>query len=75
MADLEGGCRLPIGALGTPHADGRLDLLGAVAQPDGRRCVVDRWSGSIAQAEAVADALAERLRSAGAAELMAVARA
>lgn len=75
MADLEGGCRLPVGALGTPRADGRLDLLGAVAQPDGRRVLVDRLDGSLAAPEALGDALAARLRAAGAAELMAVARA
>jgi hydroxymethylbilane synthase len=73
MANLEGGCRLPIGALGTPCADGQLRLLGAVAEPDGRRTVLDRASGSLADPEALADALSERLRAAGAAELMAVA--
>ena len=36
--------------------------------------MIDRLGGSIAQAEALADALAERLRGAGAAELMAVAQ-
>jgi hydroxymethylbilane synthase len=72
MSDLDGGCRLPVGALGTPRADGRLELLGAVAQPDGRRALLDRMEGSLSNPEQVADALAERLRAAGAAELMAV---
>jgi hydroxymethylbilane synthase len=75
MANLEGGCRLPIGALGTPHLDGRLELLGAVAQPDGRRCLIDRVTGQLAAAEALADALTNRLRSAGAGELVSVMRA
>ncbi|HEY3062915.1 MAG TPA: hydroxymethylbilane synthase [Chloroflexota bacterium] len=75
MANLEGGCRLPVGALGTPHADGQLSLLGAVAEPDGRRSIVDHLDGLLSAPEVLADALTERLRAAGAAELMAVARA
>jgi hydroxymethylbilane synthase len=74
MADLGGGCSLPLGALGTPLAHGRLDLLGAVAQPDGRRAVIDRLEGPISSPESLADQLAERLRAAGAAELLAVSR-
>ena len=35
MVDLDGGCRLPIGALGTPRPDGGLHLLGGVAAEDG----------------------------------------
>jgi hydroxymethylbilane synthase len=75
MANLEGGCRLPVGALGTPRANGQLQLLGAVAEPDGHRCLIDRLDGSLVAAEALADALTARLRTAGASELMAVARA
>ncbi len=75
MANLEGGCRLPVGALATPHADGALELIGGVAQPDGRRVLIDRASGTLANPEQLADALSERLASAGAAELMAVAQA
>jgi hydroxymethylbilane synthase len=75
MANLEGGCRLPVGALGTPQLNGHLQLLGAIAEPDGRRCLIERLTGSLAAAESLADALAERLRAAGASELMAVARA
>jgi hydroxymethylbilane synthase len=75
MAELEGGCRLPIGALGIPHADGRLELLGGVARPDGQEAIVDRAEGALAHPEHVADVLVKRLRAAGAAELMAVAHA
>ncbi len=74
MANLDGGCRLPVGALGTPRADGRLELLGAVAQSDGRRALLDRLEGALSNPELVADLLSERLRAAGAAELMAVGR-
>ena len=38
LAVLEGGCRLPIGALGLPY-DGGLRLRGLVASPDGSRIV------------------------------------
>jgi hydroxymethylbilane synthase len=75
MLDLDGGCRLPVGALGVPHADGSLDLLGGVAQPDGRRAVIDRLVGWLSAPESLADQLAEQLRAAGASELMAGARA
>jgi hydroxymethylbilane synthase len=70
MAQLEGGCRLPVGALGTPSADGNLELLGGVAHPDGRRVLLDRHIGLLSSPEQLADTLAERLRTAGAAELM-----
>jgi hydroxymethylbilane synthase len=71
MAELEGGCRLPVGALGTPRADGRLDLFGAVSEPDGRRALRDRLEGGLANPEQLADALAQRLRSLGATQLLA----
>ncbi|MDQ3810771.1 MAG: hydroxymethylbilane synthase [Chloroflexota bacterium] len=75
MANLEGGCRLPVGALGTPHADGRLELVGGVAEPHGRDAVIDRMEGSLFEPETLADALAARLRAAGATELIAVGEA
>jgi hydroxymethylbilane synthase len=69
MARLEGGCRLPIGALATPAAD-RLVLLAAIADPDGRRVLRDRASGPLAAPEALADQVADRLLAAGAADLL-----
>src|SRR5207302_10533924 len=35
MVSLDGGCRLPAGALGTPQPDGGLTLLGGLALADG----------------------------------------
>jgi hydroxymethylbilane synthase len=35
MLNLDGGCRLPVGALGRPRADGVLHLLGGLAREDG----------------------------------------
>jgi hydroxymethylbilane synthase len=69
MARLEGGCRLPIGALATP-LDDRLDLVAAVADPDGRRVLREHASGVLDAPEALADEVAERLLAAGATDLL-----
>jgi hydroxymethylbilane synthase len=67
MADLEGGCRLPIGALGRVRADGSLHLLGGIARDDGSLAVADAL-GRVQAPEELADMLAEHLRSPGAGE-------
>src|ERR1043165_977508 len=67
MADLEGGCRLPIGALARPRADGALHLLGGLAHDDGSLSVADAL-GRLEAPEELADGLAERLRNPGAGE-------
>ena len=67
MADLEGGCRLPIGALGTPRQEGALHLLGGVAAEDGTLSVAVA-TGRLDAPEELADELAVRLRSPGAGE-------
>jgi hydroxymethylbilane synthase len=67
MADLEGGCRLPIGALGTPRHEGALHLLGGIATEDGTLSVASAI-GRLDAPEELADQLAVRLRSPGAGE-------
>jgi len=67
MADLEGGCRLPIGALGRVRSDGSLHLLGGIARDDGSLAIADAL-GRMQAPEDLADALAEHLRSPGAGE-------
>jgi hydroxymethylbilane synthase len=67
MADLEGGCRLPIGALARPRADGQLHLLGGLARDDGSLSVADDL-GELAAPEELADRLAVHLRKPGAGE-------
>jgi hydroxymethylbilane synthase len=67
MVDLEGGCRLPIGALGRPRTDGRLHLLGGLAHDDGSLSVASQV-GELAAPEELADRLAEHLRKPGAGE-------
>jgi hydroxymethylbilane synthase len=65
MSNLEGGCRLPVGALGTPRADGALRLIGGLARDDGTLNLADAL-GRMDAPEELADRLADRLRSPGA---------
>jgi hydroxymethylbilane synthase len=67
MANLNGGCRLPVGALGTPRADGSLDLLGGLGRDDGTLSVASAV-GRLDAPDEVADRLAARLQSPGAGE-------
>jgi hydroxymethylbilane synthase len=69
MARLEGGCRLPIGALATPDGD-RLTLVAAVADAEGRQVLRDRAVGRLQAPEALADEVADRLLAAGAVDLL-----
>src|SRR5258708_27574670 len=64
MVDLDGGCRLPIGALGTPRPDGELHLVGGLARDDGSLAVLEAV-GRLEAPEELADGLAERLRTPG----------
>jgi hydroxymethylbilane synthase len=67
MVSLDGGCRLPVGALGTPRPDGGLVLLGGLALADGTLNVASAV-GRLEAAEELADQLAARLRAPGAGE-------
>ncbi len=61
---LEGGCQVPIGALGT-ITEGRLMLEACIGSLDGTRMVRGRIEGRPESAEAVGIELAERLLSEG----------
>jgi hydroxymethylbilane synthase len=74
MTNLEGGCRLPIGALGTPRPDGELHLLGGLARDDGSLGVAEAV-GHLDAPEELADRLADRLRTPGEGEQRRVAYA
>lgn len=65
LAALEGGCRLPIAALGLPYDSG-LRLWGLVASPDGRELVRHDLTGRGDRPEALGRELASALRSRGA---------
>lgn len=65
MKRLQGGCQIPIGALGQVK-DGLLHLEALVASLDGNLMVRDKITGEAGEAEQVGVALAERLLSLGA---------
>lgn len=65
LALLEGGCQIPIGALGTVH-DGELTLHGLVASLEGTAVVRGSASGPITAAAAVGERLAAQLLERGA---------
>jgi hydroxymethylbilane synthase len=67
MVDLDGGCRLPIGALGTPRPEGALSLLGGLALEDGTLTIASAV-GRLDAPEELADKLANHLRAPGAGE-------
>ena len=71
MVALGGDCSLPLGALATISGD-RIHLRGMVATTDGKRVLRDEESGD--DPIAVAQALAERMRAAGGADIVAAAR-
>lgn len=73
LAGLEAGCRAPVAARARA-AEGGIGIVGAVFSPDGARVLRDAASGSAQDAESIGSALAERLLSAGAADLIAAAR-
>ena len=67
---LAGSCNVPLGGYATVTG-ARLNLRGYVGAPDGTRHVSAQIEGKIGDAEALGVALAERLRSAGAADILA----
>ncbi|MEE8143760.1 MAG: hydroxymethylbilane synthase [Planctomycetota bacterium] len=69
LSRLEGGCSLPIGALGQVRGD-RLALLGMIADHDGKRLLRLSVEGSAADPEALGVDLAEKLRRAGGDEIL-----
>ena len=71
LRGLGGGCLVPIGARGVADGD-RLTLRAAVLAPDGSRRVADEARGPAGEAEAVGQALAERMLAHGARELLAM---
>ena len=63
---LQGGCQVPVAALGTVEADGTLVLRGRVVSLDGRQMVEGVERGPMAEPEAIGKALAEMLLKQGA---------
>ncbi|MGB9802437.1 hydroxymethylbilane synthase [Desulfofundulus sp.] len=73
MRKLEGGCQVPIGALGRVQHN-QLLLEGSVASLDGSHLIRDRISGPPDQAEQLGEELATRLIGMGAGEILEKAR-
>lgn len=69
LEELEGGCQVPIGALGLPF-DGGLRLWALVASPDGRRLVRCDQTGDISDPRGLGRSVAEVLRRRGAMEIL-----
>lgn len=67
---LSGSCNVPLGAYAEPEG-GRIRLRGFVGAPDGSRAVSGEETGAAAEAEVLGKTLAERLKSQGAAEILA----
>ncbi|MFH0812566.1 MAG: hydroxymethylbilane synthase [Pseudomonadota bacterium] len=61
---LEGGCQVPIAALGT-MAKGRVSLEGLIGSLDGKVIVRDTLEGELKESETIGVTLAERLLSSG----------
>ena len=67
---LEGGCQVPIAALGSVSDQGKLMLKGLVGTLDGRKLIKGGITGEIEKAEELGMALAESLLSQGANEIL-----
>jgi len=70
LARLEGGCLVPVAALGELEGD-TLTLTALIGDPEGRKVVKDRVSGPPEEAARLGTALAERLLAAGGREILA----
>jgi hydroxymethylbilane synthase len=69
LAELGGGCQVPIGAWGRV-ADGQFLLDVAVLSPDGTQRLWEKDSGPVGDAEAIGKRVARKLRESGAAALL-----
>lgn len=66
---LEGSCQIPVGAFA--ETDGEtITIRGLVAEVDGTRILMEKDTAESAQGEALGIAVAERLKEAGAAEIL-----
>lgn len=70
---LEGGCRLPFGAIAQVNGD-RLSLRATVVSPDGTRVITGTRSGASSEAQTLGDDLGQELLARGAGEFLPTAR-
>ncbi|TEB16939.1 Porphobilinogen deaminase [Pelotomaculum sp. FP] len=69
LKKLEGGCQVPVGALGTVD-NSRLMLEGLVASLDGKQVVRSSMAGGMGEAEKLGERLAEKLLEMGAGDIL-----
>lgn len=74
LAELEGGCMIPLGAWGRESSPGRLALDVAVWDADGRECLRAADDGAIDEPDRLGIRVAQRLRDLGAERLLRPAR-
>jgi len=70
LRTLEGGCQIPIGALGDIQGD-KMTLHGLVGSLDGKEVLRSEVSGSVTEAEELGIKLAEQLKGMGADKILA----
>lgn len=71
LAELEGGCQIPIGAIAQVNPDNKLELQAIVCSLDGKVAVRDKLTGTANQAKEIGIKLAKKLLSMGADKLLA----
>ncbi len=69
LTELEGGCQVPLAAF-CRMENGQLRLEGMVAELDGSKVLRDQMRGEVSEAEEMGIALARKLLTAGAAEIL-----
>ena len=70
LAELEGGCMIPLGAWGRDTEDGRLALNAGVFDENGVTAVVASETGSLEEPEELGRSVAKSLRLQGAVRLL-----
>lgn len=71
LAEVEGGCQIPIGVFGRLEADGQLSLTAVIMSPDGRDVVRDAIAGMPSEAAKLGRLLAVRMLASGGREILA----
>lgn len=71
LAEVEGGCQIPIGVYGEITAAGQLSLQAVIMSPDGQEAVHDAIDGSPADASLLGHTLAVRMLESGGREILA----
>jgi hydroxymethylbilane synthase len=75
LAQMEGGCEVPVGALATFAGESHVLLRGVIASEDGKQVVRGAENGPAERPEEIGARLAARLLEAGGGEILAAARA